>query len=105
MVTLRNKRLFIIAITLLISTLYAKEGKISLSAGLTSGGIFYSSPEVKGYLSEVGNALPFNIGSNIYVNLNPKEQISFFAGTDILFSVNSKNKLHYNNFIFSISYI
>ena len=84
---------------LLGSSIFAKEGLLSFSAGLSSGLPVYGANSVLSTGTEIPNGNRMIIGGLASVNLNILSQISFYLGNDLLWditwnSAEKSSKLH-----------
>ena len=84
---------------LLGSSLFAKEGLLSFSAGISSGLPVYGANSVLSTGTEIPNGNRMIIGGLSSVNLNILPQISFYLGNDLLWditwnSAEKSSKLH-----------
>lgn len=84
---------------LLGSSIFAKEGLLSFSAGISSGLPVYGANSVISTGTEIPNGNRMIIGGLASVNLNILPQISFYLGNDLLWditwsSAEKSSKLH-----------
>ena len=84
---------------LLGSSIFAKEGLLSFSAGISSGLPVYGANSVLSTGTEIPNGNRMIIGGLASANLNILSQISFYLGNDLLWditwnSAEKSSKLH-----------
>lgn len=99
-----KKNIFLTIFIFSLSFISAEEALFSFSAGISSGGVIYSDPEVKSINTKIGTPTPCNIGASFYVNHNPVQEISFFIGTDFFFCTSAKNQQSYNHLFLNIPF-
>ena len=89
----------LLAVLLFSSSLFAKEGLLSFSAGISSGLPVYGENSVISTGTEIPNGNRMIIGGLASINLNVLPQISFYLGNDILWDITwssseKSSKLH-----------
>lgn len=99
-----KKILFLTIFIFSLSFISAEESLFSFSAGITYGGIVYTDPEFQDINQSIGTPTPLNLGSSLYINLNPIKEITFFLGSDFFFSFNKKNDQFYNHLFLYIPF-
>lgn len=91
------KKISVLSFIFFIFSLNAfSEDLISLSVGVQSGLVFYGDEEIKNYNNEI-DGTHILIGALASVNVNPFEQVSFFASADFLCDFRDQNDFHSNH--------
>jgi len=80
------KKIFLSLLLIFAATFsfYAKERLVGFSLGISSGVPFYTSEEMKEIHSDLSDGTRVIIGGLCELKFNPIEQVTFFAGTDLL---------------------
>ena len=92
-----KKKIFVLIFSLISSFCFCQKKLISFSAGVISGVPVYSSETLKEINSSLTGGVRIICGTDVYINLNPNEFTTFFAGLDLLSDFNNLTPYYSNH--------